>query len=78
MKIEIDIPERKFNKGDLVWRSDAQYYGIVVGFDDDNDIYIKDFSGMYDYDRPYLLDWANKYSLLTKKEIDNGTFFRSR
>jgi hypothetical protein len=78
MKIKIDIPERKFNKGDLVWRSDAPYYGIVVGFDADNDIYIKDFSRSNNYDSPYLLDWAKKYSLLTKKEIDNGTFFRSR
>lgn len=71
--------DRIFMKGDLVYRRDNEYYGIVTGFDADNDIYIIDFSGSVNYsDEPYLLDWANKYSLLTKKDIDNGSFVPNR
>lgn len=71
--------DRIFMKGDLVYRRDNEYYGIVTGFDADNDIYIIDFSGSREYPRdPHLLDWANKYSLLTKKDIDNGSFVPNR
>ena len=71
--------DRIFMKGDLVYRRDSDYYGIVTGFDADNDIYIIDFSGSREHsDNPHLLDWANKYSLLTKKDIDNGSFVPNR
>lgn len=71
--------DRIFMKGDLVYRRDSEYYGIVTGFDADNDIYIIDFSGSREYPRdPHFLDWANKYSLLTKKDIDNGSFVPNR
>jgi hypothetical protein len=71
--------DRIFMKGDLVYRRDSEYYGIVTGFDADNDIYIIDFSGSREYsNNPHLLDWANKYSLLTKKDIDNGSFVPNR
>lgn len=71
--------DRIFMKGDLVYRRDNEYYGIVTGFDADNDIYIIDFSGSREYPRdPHFLDWANKYSLLTKKDIDNGSFVPNR
>ena len=71
--------DRIFMKGDLVYRRDSEYYGIVTAFDADNDIYIIDFSGSREYsNNPHLLDWANKYSLLTKKDIDNGSFVPNR
>ena len=71
--------DRIFMKGDLVYRRDSEYYGIVTGFDADNDIYIIDFSGSRENSSdPHLLDWANKYSLLTKKDIDNGSFVPNR
>lgn len=79
MNNEKKIQKRKFLKGDLVYRHDSDYYGIVTGFDADNDIYIIDFSGSRkSSDNPYLLDWASKYSLLTKKDIDNGSFVPNR
>ena len=71
--------DRIFMKGDLVYRRDSEYYGIVTGFDADNDIYIIDLSGSREFSSdPYFLDWANKYSLLTKKDIDNGSFVPNR
>ena len=79
MNNEKKIQKRKFLKGDLVYRRDSDYYGIVTGFDADDDIYIIDFSGSMKYsDNPYFLDWASKYSLLTKKDIDNGSFVPNR
>jgi len=64
----------KFKKGDLVYRTDSHYYGIVVDFDVDEDIYIRDMSG----DGSRLLDWAKKYKLLTQEDIKNGKFFKNR
>ncbi len=79
MNNEQKIHKRKFLKGDLVYRRDSEYYGIVTGFDADNDIYIIDLSGSEKHsNNPHLLDWANKYSLLTKKDIDNGSFVPNR
>jgi hypothetical protein len=74
-----NISPRRFKKGDLVYRTDQQsfpYWGIVYDFDKDNDIWIHDFSG--ETGSGTLLDWQNKYALLTPEKVKNVSFIQER
>lgn len=74
-----NISPRRFKKGDLVYRTDQEsypYWGIVYDFDKDNDIWIHDFSDKSGSGT--LLDWQNKYALLTPEKVKNVSFIQER